>query len=264
MPNGDLVAGGYFGTAGGLPAAAIARWNGTSWSPLGTGITNFLGPAVVEALAVLANGDLVAGGFFNLAGGATANHIARWDGTAWSPFGDGLNDEVLGLATFANGDVAVGGSFLTAGAVPSAYFARYRTCIASYSVFGPGCSGSLGVPGNLATSLPRVGATLSVQITNLPQDAGLFTFGWSNTASALGPLPIDLGAVGAPGCSWRVSGDAVWYLQGSNQTATWSLTIPNSGAFLGAVFHTQCLVLDPLANALGAVASNAVMAVVGP
>ena len=29
MPNGDLVAGGYVSTAGGQPASAVARWDGT-------------------------------------------------------------------------------------------------------------------------------------------------------------------------------------------------------------------------------------------
>ena len=42
-----LVAGGDFTTAGGVSASRIARWNGTAWSPLGTGMNN-----AVEALAV--------------------------------------------------------------------------------------------------------------------------------------------------------------------------------------------------------------------
>jgi hypothetical protein len=57
MPNGDIVAGGEFTTAGGLTASRIARWNGSSWSPLGAGMN---GP--VHALTVMPNGDLVAGG----------------------------------------------------------------------------------------------------------------------------------------------------------------------------------------------------------
>lgn len=41
----------------------------------------------VSALAVLPNGDLVAGGEFDIAGGVSANKIARWDGTAWYGMG---------------------------------------------------------------------------------------------------------------------------------------------------------------------------------
>ncbi|HEX6812358.1 MAG TPA: hypothetical protein VF384_12090 [Planctomycetota bacterium] len=74
LPNGDLVAGGGFTTDGGVSASNIARWNGTSWSPLGAGMNDD-----VMALAVLANGDLVAGGAFSSAGGAPAHFVARWN-----------------------------------------------------------------------------------------------------------------------------------------------------------------------------------------
>ena len=52
-----------------------------------------------SALAVLANGDLVAGGQFTTAGGVTANNIARWDGTSWSALGSAMNFNVLTLTT---------------------------------------------------------------------------------------------------------------------------------------------------------------------
>jgi hypothetical protein len=58
LPSGDLIAGGYFTTAGGVSANRIARWNGTSWSALGTGMNSWRS----YALAVLPNGDLIAGG----------------------------------------------------------------------------------------------------------------------------------------------------------------------------------------------------------
>ena len=75
--NGELVAGGIFSQAGGQPANGIARWNGTSWQPLGTGTTGG-----VYAL-VSYNGDLIAGGRFYSIGGVNTGQIARWDGAAW-------------------------------------------------------------------------------------------------------------------------------------------------------------------------------------
>ncbi len=71
LPNGDLVAAGDFSSAGGTPANRIARWNGTSWSAMGSGLS-----AVVRALAVLPNGDLAVGGDFTTAGGVPANRFA--------------------------------------------------------------------------------------------------------------------------------------------------------------------------------------------
>ncbi len=108
MPNGDLVVAGEFTTAGGTPAVHIARWNGTSWSALGPGLG--IGFQYVGALAVLPNGDLVAGGAFTATGdGATAiARVARWNGTGWSGFGNGLTAVVQSLVVLPDGDVVAG------------------------------------------------------------------------------------------------------------------------------------------------------------
>lgn len=71
-----LFAGGTFHTAGGEPASRIARWDGQSWSPLGSGTSH-----TVHALGAFDTGDgphLYVGGQFTAAGGETANRIARW------------------------------------------------------------------------------------------------------------------------------------------------------------------------------------------
>ncbi len=117
MPNGDVIVGGSFAAAGAVSASNIARWNGTGWSSLGSGVN---GP--VEALIVLPNGNIVAGGDFTTAGGATARHIARWNGTSWSEFGGGVNGDtrdgpVYSLAIRANGDVIAAGYFTMAAGV---------------------------------------------------------------------------------------------------------------------------------------------------
>ena len=112
LPSGDIVVGGQFATAGGVTANRIARWDGASWSPLGSGMNGD-----VFTLEVLPNGDLVAGGDFTTAGGVTVNRIARWDGTSWAPFGSGMNGSVFGLVVLPNGDLVACGSFTTAGGV---------------------------------------------------------------------------------------------------------------------------------------------------
>ncbi len=107
--RGELIAGGKFITAGGVSVSNIARWNGTVWQPLGTGMPN----SVVTALTVH-DGELIAGGGFTTAGGAPANHIARWNGSAWQAVGTGMNTTVRALAVY-NGDLIAGGEFTTAG-----------------------------------------------------------------------------------------------------------------------------------------------------
>jgi hypothetical protein len=117
----DLYAGGYFTTADGSAANYVAKWDGSSWSALGSGMSggSFLS---VYALAV-SGSDLYAGGAFTAAGGSAANYIAKWDGSAWSALGSGMNG--LGSALAVSGsDLYAGGAFTTAGGKVSAYTAR--------------------------------------------------------------------------------------------------------------------------------------------
>ncbi|MBJ6108150.1 T9SS type A sorting domain-containing protein [Hymenobacter sp. BT523] len=128
-PNGDLYVGGTFTQAGNVAAAFIAKWNGTAWSTLGAAFaTGFDGS--VSALALASNGDLYAGGSFSLANGTIANHVARWNGTAWSSLGvgpaNGIDATVNALAVAANGDVYAGGGFTQAGGAPANRVARWN------------------------------------------------------------------------------------------------------------------------------------------
>lgn len=66
-----LIVGGKFSMAGTQPVANIATWDGANWQAFGSFNER------VDALAV-SNGDLVAGGFFTVADGGAAEHLARW------------------------------------------------------------------------------------------------------------------------------------------------------------------------------------------
>lgn len=132
MPNGDLVVAGTLETIDGVAAQKIAIWNGSTWAPLGAGFNYTRHPAATEvhALAVLPNGDLIAGGNFDRAGGLVANGIARWDGSAWQTMGSGVeafrfSGTVRRLAVTPNGDLIVAGLFQTAGGVASGGVARW-------------------------------------------------------------------------------------------------------------------------------------------
>jgi hypothetical protein len=119
--NGELIAGGSFTTAGGISASKIARWDGTDWQPLGSGMNDS-----VRSLTVY-NGELIAGGYFTTAGGVSANHIARWNGTTWQPLGTGTvgPDPHVPALTVYNGELIAGGPFTVAGGYASAHWARW-------------------------------------------------------------------------------------------------------------------------------------------
>ncbi len=108
--NGDLIVGGTFTAAGGVPADNIARWDG-AWHALGAGV----GGKVLNTVRALAiyNSQLIIGGNFLNAGSVTANGIAAWDGANWSALGTGVAGTsaiVRSLATF-NGELYAGGYF---------------------------------------------------------------------------------------------------------------------------------------------------------
>ncbi|MCR9244151.1 MAG: hypothetical protein NXI31_03910 [bacterium] len=121
MPNNDLVAAGTFLQIAGVPAARIARFDGTSWQALGNGMDD-----QVAALTLLPNGDLLAGGRFRRAGNNPVNFLASWDGTSWSSFGQGANNLVTALHTRANGSIIAGGDFTQIDGVQANRVARWN------------------------------------------------------------------------------------------------------------------------------------------
>ena len=129
--SGDaLYAAGDFKSAGGVTARRVARWNGTTWSALGTGIAGGDFPSV-SALTVFNDGSgdaLYAAGDFKTAGQNPANRIARWNGTTWTSLGSGMNFEIQALTVFDDGSgpaLYAGGNFKQAGESPATRVARW-------------------------------------------------------------------------------------------------------------------------------------------
>jgi hypothetical protein len=96
-----LFAAGRFERAGDQALARIARWDGATWSSLGSGLDG-----AVYDLALHDEGAgeaLFAGGAFASAGGLAANYVARWDGQQWSALGAGPGGLVRVMASFDDG-----------------------------------------------------------------------------------------------------------------------------------------------------------------
>ncbi len=106
----QLFAGGGFRQVGALGVSSIARWDGTSWAPLGTGVSISDQPySWVFAMAFVPDAfsegpALFAGGFFDTAGETSAMNVAHWDGKGWSALGSGLDGFVDALAWFDDGN----------------------------------------------------------------------------------------------------------------------------------------------------------------
>lgn len=97
-----MYAGGTFGRAGTTAANRVARWDGSAWATLGSGIDG------VVLDCVQFGGDLVVGGRFRGAGGVLSRGVARWNGSAWSGLGTGLESDAYAVAVLNNQLVAAG------------------------------------------------------------------------------------------------------------------------------------------------------------
>ncbi len=118
---GNLYAAGHFNTAGGAPVGNVAKWDGTTWSALGSGTDG-----QVYALTLDSLGNLYAGGQFTTAGGITVHDVAKWDGHAWSAMNFGVSGIVYALTADGAGNVYVGGDFIAASSIPAAYIAKWN------------------------------------------------------------------------------------------------------------------------------------------
>lgn len=81
--QGDLIVGGSFMAYDGQPAGGVARWNGTTWQPVGSGVnTNIYttrNPWHPDPVGPARRGRHV-----RLAGGQRAVNVATWNGSAWT------------------------------------------------------------------------------------------------------------------------------------------------------------------------------------
>jgi trimeric autotransporter adhesin len=130
VDGSDVYVGGTFTNAGGAPAKAIAKWNGSGWSPLGTGM---VGSSLASIRSMAKIGTyLYVGGVFTNAGGVITRTVARWNGSSWESLGSGVGNENVpgaasGSAMAAQGnDLYVGGIFETAGVIDSGYIAHWN------------------------------------------------------------------------------------------------------------------------------------------
>lgn len=147
---GNVYIAGGFNSVGSVVAKGIAKWDGTSWSSLGSGIGGSL-----YALAVSGT-NVYVGGYFSEAGGVAANNVAVWNGTSWAALDSGMPGHLKGTdgqvkaLAFLGSDLYAGGGFTSAGGVSAMGIAKWNGSV--WSTVGGGLSDSgvyaLAVDGN--------------------------------------------------------------------------------------------------------------------
>ncbi len=152
LPDGLVVAG-FFAEMEGVAAGGLARWDGASWSAIGTAlpgpgraVCQFQGQTTVAygngygSFVAAWNGtdwvsmggmllgninylepygdQLYAGGSVNFYDDESRGNLAYWDGQSWSMYGNGLNGEVKGMEVL-DGKLFLVGDFTEAGNIAS-------------------------------------------------------------------------------------------------------------------------------------------------
>ncbi len=131
--GGELIAGGYFTAANGIPANRIAAWDGVDWHALGAGLDSG-----VRAITTF-DGELIAGGAFTTAGGVPALRVAGWNGTSWHALDSGLTAPVATFQLFRAG-LVVGGCACSS-SISAGYLTRWsspRPILEIVQASGPG------------------------------------------------------------------------------------------------------------------------------
>jgi Tol biopolymer transport system component len=145
VQGNDLLVAGDFDFAGGVPANNIARWNGQTWSSVGSGPENGVSGLIYDV--VTTGADIYVGGILNFAGSLPANNVARWNGSDWSTLSSGIeaaiNPAVYNLV-IVGPDLYAGGVFSAAGGAPANNIARWNG--SSWSALGSGTSNGVNGP----------------------------------------------------------------------------------------------------------------------
>lgn len=192
-----LYVGGRISSAGGTVVANIARWNGSTWSSVGAGLSANSGG--VFALARFDDGN----GPALYAAGSFPGGVARWDGSHWSVLagsfvdpGSGALGGVRALASFdagAGAGLYAGGYFTAVGTIPSVGIAEWHGCHASPAAFCAGDGGEIECPCNnnglagrgCQNSAGTGGALLAATGTTNPDTLVLGTSGMLASAPAI-------------------------------------------------------------------------------
>jgi len=182
--------------------------------------------------------------------------IEYWAIMSSTPTAGGLPLEVtLETANRFGPDVYTGGTGIVANLVQhvngvDAKFEAefFNGTLANFAVSGSGCPSSVGTSNLSAATLPQLGQTLQIDMSNVsPVGVPLMVLGLSDTSwngLAL-PVPVSLALPAAPTCMILVSLDSVNVLPTVGSTASLSLPIPNNAALMGFVLFAQGAQLEP-------------------
>jgi hypothetical protein len=247
----NVYAGGSFGMAGNSPASFIAKWNGSAWSALGSGMAGAYPayPPYVVAMAASGSDVYVGGSFLLTAGGIAATNIAKWNGNAWSALGAGIGGayypNVRALAV-SGSNVYAGGYFDTAGGSPANCIAKWDG--STWSALGSGLQNGVYALAVSGGDLYAGGAFTNAGGSQISWIAKWDGSTWSGLGSGLDLSVLALAVSGSnvyAGGEFRTAGyiakwdGNAWSALGSGMNAeVRALAVSGSDLYAGGFFTT--------------------------
>lgn len=165
-----LYVGGVFENALGSRGRDLVRFDGRRTTRLGTGFNSTASVTAIEGFDDGGGFRVFAGGRFRVAGGTSAENVARFDGTAWEACGAGFDGRVTDFAVHDDGSgpaLFAAGSFTRSGARPLGGVARWTgtewvpvgdgfdAAVADLEVFDGGSGPALHAIGSFSASGAR-------------------------------------------------------------------------------------------------------------
>jgi trimeric autotransporter adhesin len=280
----------------GIGNSVAWRWDGSSWSTMGSGfsITRAIAvgptgevyiagtsangeavrrwdgtewqvvanaPSIIADITVLPDGDVVVGGIENGSFGGVGRLVGNSIVTIDGGIGEGLGTSTRAehVAFTNDGELIVAGWFASLGGMPAFKVGRARsTCPASATTFGSGCVGGAGPVTLQSESLPWMGSTHRATASGMtPQSLAMLAFGST-------PLVAGL-PTGAPGCSLFVQPEILDLRIPTAGQVDASIAIPATGALAGLTVRTQIIGIefDPQLTIDRLTSSNALELTIG-
>jgi hypothetical protein len=118
--NNELCVFSQITNAGGIPVNNAAKWNGTTWASMGSGITAW------PVSSTVYNNEIYVGLW--LGAGNNRSMIVKWDGTVWANVEQNVNSAMMNVVMDVkvfNGCLYAAGLIDTINGVPVANVARY-------------------------------------------------------------------------------------------------------------------------------------------
>ena len=203
--DGSIYVSGMFTSAGGVAnTRGIAKWDGSTWTALGTGLNN----GWVNDMAVAPNGDLyVVGSFTQVGGVANTVRVARWNGSTWNPLSTGISsDNVNAIVIGPDGYPYIAGSFTNVGSADGDRIVYFDG--AAFQPLSTGADDTINSLTVLGGEIYAFGRLQNAGGVATPYLAKWNGSAWSSLISSLGGVdPVANVVTAAPDGSLYISGE---------------------------------------------------------